>query len=195
MIAYCDSSVLVRFILEQPDSLVELAACDRLVTSVVTQVECLRTTENARLRGELRVYPARSARTDAPVDTSRMRPLPGSPRSWATRGPSRDRPARSTNAPHAHPYRDRPLSDDELAGRRRAAYARLSGIERIEASPSILGQAERSFGVVLKTLDAIHVATALVWRERRAPGLVFATHDRQQARAATALGFDVLGVK
>ena len=86
------------------------------------------------------------------------------------------------------------LSDDELAGRRRAAYARLSGIERIEASPSILGQAERSFGVALKTLDAIHVATALVWRDRRAPDLGFATHDRQKARAATALGFEVLGV-
>ena len=138
MIAYCDSSVLVRFILEQADALAELTACDQLVTSVVTQVECLRAIENARLRGE--------------------------------------------------------LSDDELAGLRRAAYARLSGIERVEASPSILGQAERSFGVVLKTLDAIHVATAIVWRERRAPDLVFATHDRQQARAATALGFDVLGV-
>ena len=138
MIAYCDSSVLVRFILEQADALAELTACDQLVTSVVTQVECLRAIENARLRGE--------------------------------------------------------LSDDELAGLRRAAYARLSGIERVEVSPSILGQAERSFGVVLKTLDAIHVATAIVWRERRAPDLVFATHDRQQARAATALGFDVLGV-
>ena len=138
MIAYCDSSVLVRFILEQADALAELTACDQLVTSVVTQVECLRAIDNARLRGE--------------------------------------------------------LSDDELAGLRRAAYARLSGIERVEVSPSILGQAERSFGVVLKTLDAIHVATAIVWRERRAPDLVFATHDRQQARAATALGFDVLGV-
>ena len=51
----------------------------------------------------LRAYPDRSARTDAPVNTSRMRPLPGSLRSWATREPSRDRPARSTNAPHAHP--------------------------------------------------------------------------------------------
>ncbi|MCX6373186.1 MAG: type II toxin-antitoxin system VapC family toxin [Actinobacteria bacterium] len=137
MIAYCDSSVLVRFILEQANSLVELATCDQLVTSVVTQVECLRAIENARLRGE--------------------------------------------------------LSDDELAGRRGAAYARLSGIERIEVSPSILAQSERSFGVVLKTLDAIHVATAIVWRERRAPSLVFATHDRQQARAAIALGFEVLG--
>lgn len=138
MIAYCDSSVLVRFILEQADSLVELASCEKLVTSVVTQVECLRAIENARLRGD--------------------------------------------------------LSDEEFAGRRGAAYARLRGIERIEASPSILSQAERSFGVVLKTLDAIHVATAIVWRERRAPDLVFATHDRQQARAARALGFEVLGV-
>jgi len=59
-------------------------------------------------RAALGAYPNRSARTDAPVDTSRMQPLPGSPRSWATREPSRNRPARSTNAPHAHPWRDRP---------------------------------------------------------------------------------------
>jgi hypothetical protein len=37
------------------------------------------------------------------------------------------------------------------------------------------------------------VATALVYRERRAPDLVFATHDRRQARAAAALGFEVIG--
>ena len=56
------------------------------------------------------VYPCRSARPDAPVDTSRMRPLPRSHVALATRKPSRDRPARSTNAPNAHPYRDRPLA-------------------------------------------------------------------------------------
>lgn len=138
MIAYCDSSVVMRFVLEQADSLAALSPQDQLVTSDLTQVECLRAVENARLRGE--------------------------------------------------------LGDDELAGRRRGVYARLRGIERVAVTPSILGQAERSFGVVLKSLDAIHVATASVWRERRAPDLVFATHDRQQGRAALALGFEVVGL-
>jgi hypothetical protein len=45
----------------------------------------------------------------------------------------------------------------------------------------------------VKTLDAIHLASALLLRERRTPALVFATHDPQQLRAARALGFEYLG--
>jgi hypothetical protein len=33
-----------------------------------------------------------------------------------------------------------------------------------------------------------------MWRDRRAPDLVFATHDRQLGRAALALGFEVIGL-
>ena len=43
-------------------------------------------------------------------------------------------------------------------------------------------------------LDALHLASALLWRERRAAELLFATHDPRQARAARALGFDCVGV-
>ena len=42
--------------------------------------------------------------------------------------------------------------------------------------------------------DAIHLASAMLLRERRGLELSFATHDPQQARAARALGFDCLGV-
>ena len=52
--------------------------------------------------------PERSARTDAPMDASPPRPLPGSPRSSATRESSRDCLARSPNARHARPFRERP---------------------------------------------------------------------------------------
>jgi predicted nucleic acid-binding protein len=44
----------------------------------------------------------------------------------------------------------------------------------------------------VRTLDAIHLATAMLLREVE-PGLVFATHDRQQAFAARELGFEVAG--
>jgi hypothetical protein len=43
-------------------------------------------------------------------------------------------------------------------------------------------------------VESVHLATALMWRDRRAPDLVFATHDRQLGRAAAALGFDVVGL-
>jgi hypothetical protein len=38
------------------------------------------------------------------------------------------------------------------------------------------------------------LASAMLWRERRDPDLIFATHDPQQARAARALGFECVGV-
>ena len=47
---------------------------------------------------------------------------------------------------------------------------------------------------VVKTLDAIHLASALLFEERHEVGLVFGTHDRSQATAARALGFDVVGI-
>lgn len=43
-------------------------------------------------------------------------------------------------------------------------------------------------GTVVGTLEAIHLASALLFQERRNTAMVFATHDTQQARAATALG-------
>ena len=49
MIAYVDSSAFLRFVLEQPDRLTELDGYDRLVTSVLAEVECLRAVENLRL--------------------------------------------------------------------------------------------------------------------------------------------------
>ena len=49
---------------------------------------------------------------------------------------------------------------------------------------------------VLRTLDAIHVATAQVLREAIGVSdtILFLTHDRQQATAARALGFQIAGV-
>ena len=44
----------------------------------------------------------------------------------------------------------------------------------------------------LKTLDAIHLVTAVEWREK-VGDLAFAAHDHQLARAARDLGFHVLG--
>jgi hypothetical protein len=45
----------------------------------------------------------------------------------------------------------------------------------------------------LGTLDALHLATALVWRERIRQTLVMATHDSSLALAARSFGLDVLG--
>lgn len=65
-------------------------------------------------------------------------------------------------------------------------------IRRIRFSASIVQEASKTMPTVVKTLDAIHLASAIVIRERRAIDLLFATHDMQQAIAARALGFTTL---
>jgi len=42
----------------------------------------------------------------------------------------------------------------------------------------------------VKTLDAVHLASALLFQERAGASVIFATHDARQALAARALGFD-----
>jgi len=44
------------------------------------------------------------------------------------------------------------------------------------------------------TLDAMHLATALIWRDRVGPLPAIATHDSMLGTAALAFGFDVLGI-
>ncbi len=67
-------------------------------------------------------------------------------------------------------------------------------IGRVALTRAVLQRASLSMPTVVKTLDGIHLATALLLRERRNISLTFATHDDQQATAARALGFDFVGV-
>ena len=80
------------------------------------------------------------------------------------------------------------LDDDELVARRGAVHHLLRAIDLVDVSPAVLARASQPFPLPLGTLDAIHLATALLWKERRGEDLVLATHDRQLARAAEACG-------
>jgi predicted nucleic acid-binding protein len=62
-------------------------------------------------------------------------------------------------------------------------------IKRVRLNRTIVQGASKTMPTVVKTLDAIHLATATALRDRRNIDLVFATHDVQQAVAARALGF------
>ncbi len=87
---------------------------------------------------------------------------------------------------------DRP--EEELSSWRQATYALLEKIDQIEVSRAVLVRAAQPLPTVLATLDAIHLATALGWREASGEELVIATHDSALARAARAHGFEVVGV-
>ena len=138
MIVYVDSSVLMRFILDQPDPLSDLMHIETKVTSYVAEVECLRAVESARSRGQ--------------------------------------------------------LSNDESADRRRIVYAQLRRMRRLSVSLSVLRRAGEPYPLPIKSLDAIHLASALIVREREAPDLVFATHDQKLGRLAAVMDFRVIGL-
>ena len=138
MIAYADSSVLLRFLFEQSPTLAGIERFERLVTSTITLTECLRAVDNARLSGD--------------------------------------------------------IDPDEHDARRRAVYERVRGLERVTVSVGVLDRAAAPFPAPIATLDAIHLATALQWRERGRPDMVFATHDVRQGMVAELLGFEVTGI-
>lgn len=137
MIAYVDSSVLLRMALGQADSLREWPRIRHGVASALVLTECLRTLDRLRLR---------------------------------TR-----------------------LEDSELA-RRRAVVLEFSGsLEIVEVDSLVLDRAAQPMPTELGTLDAIHLATALLWKEMSALDLVMATHDAALALGAQAHGLPVVG--
>lgn len=80
----------------------------------------------------------------------------------------------------------------------RESHRELARIERCVGSLTltrdVLRRAALPMPTVVKTLDAIHLTSALMLREKLDAAVVFATHDRQQATAAYSLGFEVLGL-
>ena len=138
MIAYLDSSVVLRVVLGQSGSLREWKAIEAGVASALLEVECLRTLDRLRL-------------------------LEG-------------------------------VAEGEIARRREAIYRIVEALTVIEPTRPVLARAAQPFPVVLGTLDAIHLATAIMWRERSDADLVMATHDAALGLAARAVGFRVIGL-
>ena len=137
MIAYIDSSIVLRLVLGQHGALAEWRTLDGGVASALAEVECLRTLDRLRLAEG--------------------------------------------------------LEDRELARRRETVYRILETLEIVEPTRPVLTRAAQPLPVVLGTLDAIHLATALAWREATETDLTFATHDTRLATAARALGLRTIG--
>jgi predicted nucleic acid-binding protein len=84
-------------------------------------------------------------------------------------------------------------TDDEQSARQRVDVLDAMTTFRLAAvTPSILDRAADPFPTSIGTLDALHLATALEWRTIY-PDLAVATHDRELATAARAVGFAVEG--
>jgi predicted nucleic acid-binding protein len=84
------------------------------------------------------------------------------------------------------------LDDEDVADRRAAVLDAIETFTLVPIASRILERAAEPFPTMLGSLDAIHLATALLVRERF-DDLSLATHDRELAVAARATGFRVHG--
>jgi predicted nucleic acid-binding protein len=85
------------------------------------------------------------------------------------------------------------LADRAVSARRAALLEHLRAFELVGLQAAVLERAADPFPTSLGTLDAIHLASALLARDRY-PDLVLGTHDEELAIAARAMGFEVVGV-
>jgi predicted nucleic acid-binding protein len=85
------------------------------------------------------------------------------------------------------------IDDAVVAERRGAVLDMLGAFDLVAITGPILDRAADSFPTSVATLDAIHLATALLLRDEY-PQFQFASHDRQLALAARSLGLPVEGV-
>jgi predicted nucleic acid-binding protein len=138
VIAYIDTSALLRIVLREPGALEELRTYDGLVSSELIAIESARTIDRLRLQGS--------------------------------------------------------LTTDEAATRLRTVGEWLEAIDLVLLRPPVLSRASEPMPMPLGTLDAVHLATALIWRDRMGALSTIATHDTALGLAARTFGFDVRGI-
>ena len=85
------------------------------------------------------------------------------------------------------------LSEEEYLERIALFYRFLDKVELIPIKREILSRAAQPFPIQLGTLDAIHLASAILYRERISQSLVFCSHDQALKNAARSVQFSVLG--
>ncbi|HEY0874824.1 MAG TPA: type II toxin-antitoxin system VapC family toxin [Vicinamibacterales bacterium] len=88
------------------------------------------------------------------------------------------------------------LDDAETAVKRKELGIMLGMLDLLPVDEAVLERAQASFAVNLRTIDAIHVASAEVLiAETGREALEFWTHDERQAIAARSRGLDVAGIE
>jgi len=70
----------------------------------------------------------------------------------------------------------------------------IASLELVEIDATVLDRAAQPMPIELGTVDAIHLASALLWRETTGEVLMMATHDRALALGAQAHGIRVIRI-
>jgi predicted nucleic acid-binding protein len=87
------------------------------------------------------------------------------------------------------------LADADIARRRATILELIASLEIVDIDAAVLERASQPMPTELGTLDAIHLATALLWKEMTREQLTMATHDVALALAAQAHGLPVIGTR
>lgn len=86
------------------------------------------------------------------------------------------------------------LPEEEAVRRLDVLAEWLEAVDLVLLRAPILARAGDPLPTPLGTLDALHLATALVWRDRTDETLTIATHDAALGLAARAHGLAVMGL-
>lgn len=141
MIAYLDTSIVLRIVLEQSGPLEEWERLHAGVSSALLRVECYRSLDRLWQQGL--------------------------------------------------------IVEEKLAAKSAAIDVLMKRLDLLELDERVLAIASRPLPTPLGTLDALHLATAIVYREEQLGNerpILFATHDIALGEAARAMHFDVIGV-
>jgi predicted nucleic acid-binding protein len=134
MVAYVDTSVLLRHILLGDSSIQQVLACERIISSELLEIESRRVIHRYRIDGE--------------------------------------------------------IDDEGLVQANSRLNAVLSGISLLALSSAVKRRAMGAFPVHVKTLDALHLASALVYTDTSPErNVLIFSFDTGMNRCASALGF------
>ncbi|MGE0360104.1 MAG: type II toxin-antitoxin system VapC family toxin [Vicinamibacterales bacterium] len=86
------------------------------------------------------------------------------------------------------------LDDREAARKRKELAEMVEMLDLVPIDRAVIDRAKSAFGVNVRALDAIHVATAEVLAAESGLDVEFWTHDERQGIAAVARGFAVKGL-
>ncbi len=138
MNVYLDTSIVLRRLLKQKNSLRSWGSWKNVYSSQLLQIEALRTFDRIRLQNL--------------------------------------------------------ITDKELAVVIKQFNEVSSCVHEIPISSQVVNRACQSFPTIIGTLDALHLASAIILKNELDIPLVFLTHDKQLGIAAGTLGFDVEGI-
>lgn len=140
MVAYLDSSMVLRHILPGEEDIEAAFQCEKVITSELLEIECRRVLHRYRLQNE--------------------------------------------------------LDDDTYVVAVKRLRAILDSTSILALTPSIKQRASGSFPVVIKTLDALHVSSALEYIDTFGPAnLTLFSHDTGLNRCAVAMGIPIADSK